>query len=66
MLYLIFTFILANGLIMGFDTWGDDRFQFNDIVAPLCFIISIILLLIIRKLSIREFNEQYSDASEEK
>ncbi len=51
---------------MGFDTWGDGRFQFSDIVAPLCFIISMILLLIIRKLSIREFNEQYSDASEEK
>lgn len=66
MLYLFFTFFLANGFIMGFDTWGDGRFQFSDIVAPLCFIISMILLLIIRKLSIREFNEQYSDASEEK
>jgi hypothetical protein len=51
---------------MGFDTWGDARFQLNDIVAPLCFIISIILFMIIRKLSIREFNEQYPDASEEK
>jgi hypothetical protein len=65
-LYLLFTFFLANGFIVGFDTLGDDRFQFNDIVAPLCFIISMILLMMIRRLSIREFNEQYSDASEEK
>jgi hypothetical protein len=65
-LNFIFTFILANGFMMGFDCWGDDQFQFSDIGAPLCFIISMILLLSIRRLSIREFNEQYPDPSEKR